>query len=66
MTIDHRTTARPLTDPPPHRQPAGVDYQRLFAEPPESAHPAEPERNTLDGMREQDPDAYRMVIYSWA
>ena len=63
MTIHHPIPKRSTGLEPLPRPEADIDYQRLFAEPPP---PAEAAPDALDGMREQDPDAYRMVIYSWA
>ena len=47
-------------------QETGVDYQMLFMViPPEETETGRYDF-TLEGIRDQDPDSYRLVVYGWA
>jgi len=48
-----------------------LDYQRFFADSnlpvaPITDQPLDRYQVTLEGIRQIDPDSYRMVLYSWA
>jgi len=48
------------------RRQSGVDYQVLFGEIPDAELHDDQADTALIGLQEAYPDAYRMVIYSWA
>ena len=47
-----------------------LDYRWLYSEPDPTAEagedrPLNHDQASLEGMRKTDPDAYRLVLYSW-